>query len=413
MRPLLQANAVCDVLAGLALLELARARFLAEQLPGTTDFEEHARIGLEIGRCGRRIELLLHSRSFSEDYSWQFNYPSFEALGCDYIDSPESAYGTLLRSVEDDDFGMHDLNLALKQCIRVFNGGAQDDQLVDKEKLLGDLRRCGESGFSHGPQKPRRVCRGPAEKKHDDRWRFAEAKELLPRMPRIESTRGLAQKLHHTAFRETVASEIVSLNLLEYADMPWAFYLDMMRQCEDESRHSLMAADLFLKRGGTFNDFLLPYMKSYYEMFWDMNLTERLVALNVDIEAVGAPHLQNIAERLHTIGDTDAAYLFACLNFDERRHARIGAVWLKHLYPSATQRRAALDACRAFTSINLANTSARLTGEDFLGTIDDWAAGHPIYQYDEPMGPQHEREVTPLLARVKGNFSDNVASVFD
>jgi hypothetical protein len=92
--------------------------------------------------------------------------------------------------------------------------------------------------------------RGPSLKIHDIRWNFARTDEPLTRMPRIEFDRGLQQKLHHTAFRETVASEIVGLNLLEYAGMPWAFYLDMMRQCEDESRHSLMAAELLLRREG-------------------------------------------------------------------------------------------------------------------------------------------------------------------
>jgi uncharacterized ferritin-like protein (DUF455 family) len=116
-------------------------------------------------------------------------------------------------------------------------------------------------------------------------------------------------------------------------------------------------------------------MRSYYEVFWDMNLTERLVALNVDIEAVGAPHLQNIAERLKVAGDTEGAYLFSCLHFDEKRHARIGAVWLKYLYPSIAQRRMAIDACRALTSINLANASARVTGESFQRTIDNGPPG--------------------------------------
>jgi uncharacterized ferritin-like protein (DUF455 family) len=175
----------------------------------------------------------------------------------------------------------------------------------------------------------------------------------------------------------------------------------MMRQCEDEARHSLLAGKALHERGGDLDEFVLPFMGNYYEMFWDMDLTERLVALNMDIEAVGAPHLHQISERLKAIGDNDGAHLFSCINDDERRHARIGSYWLKFLHPDPSHRRHMIEACRAFTSINLANAASRLTGEAFLSLLDRWASGHDVYNYYESMGPEHEQEVTPLLARTK------------
>jgi hypothetical protein len=57
-------------------------------------------------------------------------------------------------------------------------------------------------------------------------------------------------KLHHTAFRETLAAEVAALSILEYDGLPWPFYLDMARQVEDESRHALLAFQALEGKGG-------------------------------------------------------------------------------------------------------------------------------------------------------------------
>jgi uncharacterized ferritin-like protein (DUF455 family) len=319
-------------------------------------------------------------------------------------------YQSLCGISAEGGLGFYDLEHVMRQCsISLRDVGRAVPGLADQ--VWSNVCETLNSGPSGAKNLIVRVCRGPETKVHDGRWRFARQDEPLTRMPKIEYKAGLLQKLHHTAFRETVASEIPALNILEFQGLPWGFYIDMMRQCEDEARHSLMAAHELQERGGDFGMFKLPYLRSYYEMFWDMGLTERLVALNIDIEAVGAPHLGDMARRMEVVGDRSAARLFECLHHDEKRHARIGSVWLKHLYPSAAARRAAIDACRALTTVNLASASSRITGQPFWDTFHRWASDSPIYSYDQPLSSEHEVEVTPLLARVKGEISVHAVGI--
>lgn len=384
---------------GAAAFELNCARSLANVLPMTADFDAHADTALAIGACGRRMELLLGVYPLHGHNPVEAGFPVWPP--CSEIESCSSTtvYRLLLAISEPFKLAAYDLRQVLQLCLALSADSKNISETIDTETLIRGLENAARASISICPSSAKRVRRGSVMKRHDPRWRLASPKDPLFRMRRVEEVSGLLQKLHHTAFRETVASEIVGLNLLEYEGMPWAFYIDMTRQCEDEARHSLQAARLLYDRGSNFEAYPLPYLGNYYEMFWDMGLTERLIALNLDIEAVGNPHLGDVAGRLAVIGDDAAAFTFSAIQHDERRHARIGTVWLRYLYPNSDDRRSAIEACRVFLGINLASASSRLIGGDLIGTIERWAAGDPIFVFNEPMGAMHEQEVTPLLAR--------------
>jgi uncharacterized ferritin-like protein (DUF455 family) len=220
----------------------------------------------------------------------------------------------------------------------------------------------------------------------------------MPRLPRIEERDGLLQKLHYTALRETVASEVAALNLLEYDGLPWSFYLDMARQCEDEARHAMMTANALRVRDGEIGNYPIPYLGNYYEMFWEMTLEERLVAMNLDIEAVGQGYLASIPERLEST-DKDAAALYDFICVDERRHARIGTRWLEYLYPQPERRRAAIDACRGLLLVNLASAHTAVMGGTVVDALDRWVTSGGPFRFEEARGIQHEPEIHLLLAR--------------
>jgi uncharacterized ferritin-like protein (DUF455 family) len=394
-----------DMALGLATIELEVARTLAWKLPAVADFEKHAQVSLGIGGAGRRIHTLLmtlptQGRDINTLGVAAFPITSMASSSPGLME----VYRAVLAATEPLGFAAYDLRMAVKTCERELELDPNADGLaacvVLSNDIVHDVVALGQQQRSPSPESgPRRARRGNPEKVHDPRWHIAAADTLLSRMRRVEDPEGMLHKLHHTAFRETVASEIVALNLYEYDGLPWSFYVDMAHQAEDEARHSLMTADLLTARSRQFNDFILPYLGNYYEMFWEMSLTERLVALNLDVEAVGHGLLSEISERLHACGDQIGASLFNHIARDERRHARIGAKWLCHLYPDLGARRSAVEMCRAMTAVNLASAAAAGVGGSAMEKMDAWLSGNPPLQYLDPFSDEHEREVTLLHAR--------------
>src|SRR5262249_38979223 len=145
----------------------------------------------------------------------------------------------------------YDPLLAMSLC------GATQDQctsplMVPPTDVTSWLVKVGVECASNQPKEVIRSVVLCAEKVHDPRSHIAQEMDGLPRMRRVEEPSGLLHKLHHTAFRETLASEVVATSLYEYDGLPWQFYIDMCRQCEDEARHSLMTFKLLASRGGFF-----------------------------------------------------------------------------------------------------------------------------------------------------------------
>jgi uncharacterized ferritin-like protein (DUF455 family) len=213
----------------------------------------------------------------------------------------------------------------------------------------------------------------------------------------IEDPRGLLHKLHHTTFRETVASEVAAMNIYEYDGLPWAFYLDMASQVEDEVRHSTMCRTLLEKRGGYLGQYPQPCYGNYYRMFWEMDLIERLVALNINTEGPGVGYLGEIVRRMEKLGDVNAAALFSHIAYDEQRHAKIGGRWLKYLL-KPQERRDRLRSAEATLFLHLVCAEASCTGELVQHVIQRWETCGNAIVYEDDAGLEYEKEV-PLTGR--------------
>lgn len=402
---------VCTIAVSLAEVELFWARQLTWVLPTSTSFEEHCQIGLAIGAATRRMKILLQvgqelaigelAPSPSEELQrFKLNLKSNSSKGTLY--SHEFLYQTVLSQVKTLGLMSYDLQTTLQYCSKL--GKEYKQKLnhpfsISPDTIIETLLRIGTTYRDRITRSPIRVRRGNTQKNYDKRWQLLPQGCPPPRMKRIETQAGLMHKLHHTALRETLAAEAVALNLFEYDGMPWEFYIDMGRQCEDEARHALLAEMRLREMGGKIGQFQFGCLGNLYHTFWEMTLEERLIALNLDTEAAGQGYLSNVAHRLEKIGDKESATHYEFVLFDERRHARFGIRWFKYLYPDTVSREKALETARAFTIINLASNCAEVIGDNVINVIDEWLAHGGVYHSDEPATADHEQEISLLTAR--------------
>ncbi|HUI00118.1 MAG TPA: DUF455 family protein [Nitrososphaerales archaeon] len=328
----------------------------------------------------------------------------------------DAVYDKVLSATRDVGWRLYDFRLALSYCRR--EGVEEVDSTLrsplggSPRQVVGALLMLDESRAERVLKAPRRARRGGLLKEYDPRWRLVDIGSTVPAPPSFSSREGLMSRLNYTAFNESAATEVAALNLLEYDGMPWRFYLDMARQCEDESRHSLLAAERLEQLGGRIGQFPVSYFGNFYHMFWEMTLVERLIAMNVDTEAVGQVVLGEIGKKLEERGDKESALVYEYLESDERRHARFGGRWMKFLYPDPARRRAAVEACRAMTMVNLASEFAQLTGFDVREAIDYWLAFGGPSVTSEPLDARERLSVSLLTARRGGsNLGDARARV--
>jgi Protein of unknown function (DUF455) len=192
----------------------------------------------------------------------------------------ESLYQAVLDGVETLGYMTYGLQTALRVCrsLQVKGTPKLRSPLTGSPKtVVQTLLHLGVTREKRLLQSPIRIRRGNTNKRYDPRWQLLPLGSRLPRMKQIETQTGLMHKLHHTAFREPVATEMAALNLFEYDGMPWEFYLDMSRQAEDEARHALLAAARLTALGGRIGQFPVGYLGNFYQMFWEMTLAERVV----------------------------------------------------------------------------------------------------------------------------------------
>lgn len=151
------------------------------------------------------------------------------SVGTSYESPPlltyHAFYQNLKRILSSLGYCTYDMCLRLDACLAL-NSAA--DLLVHVPLFAGSspalyrLINAVGTRRNSAPAEPRRARRALARHANDARWMLRSADDHLPRMPRIEERDGLLQKLHYTALRETAASEVPALNLLEYDGLPKA-----------------------------------------------------------------------------------------------------------------------------------------------------------------------------------------------
>lgn len=395
----------------LAELELSEARALCAKLPTEANHESHLSIGLAIGDAGKRIRNLVEA---ADDHGMSARQGSclhvLESVSQrddeahDTPGTPSSLYAALGNLIRGLWPSTNRLMSALQACDTQSSGsplyGVSARALVSATQVLSQSTTHARSTrrTERATRCPERARRAYGHKLYDSQWRIGQVDTQLPIMPKLENLEGLLQKLHHTAFRESVASEICAMNMFEYDAMPWRFYVDMCEQTADEAHHSQLCLQRLAELGGAPGDYLLPYLGNYYEMFWEMDLEERLVAMNLDTEAEGRDYLQDAAYRLRRIGDTRSAALMEQLSMDERRHARFGAIWLGYLNPNQPARRSRVQSCRAMTAISLASAHTARAGGTVQEAIGKWLREGAVLKFSPTSEGEEEEEEIGLTA---------------
>lgn len=407
---------VVDIFSSLAELELFHARQLIWNLPTAPSFEAHCMIGLAIGSSGRRIDAFLRIAGEnmikevapSPPSEWeQFIERGKSEASDKHMHTFRSLYKDILSWVTAESFRTYDAVVLMKFAMSLKS--RYDNYAIPlkgpSDNNIDSLIQVSNSRKRRQLQHPTRARRNNIRKKYDKRWQFVNPGFAPKRIKRIEYPEGLMHKLHHTAFRESLATECSALSMYEYDGLPWSFYIDMARQCEDEARHSLISAERFRELGGKLGDFPLSHFGNFYQMFWEMDLTERLVAMNLDTEAMGQVYLGELGNRVRKVGDKSTSQLFEYLGFDEKRHARFGGKWLAYLYSNPESRKEAIESCRALTAINLASAEAYLSGRTVGEVIDRWITLKetiPQEPQDDHDSDEYEKEISLLAARQAG-----------
>lgn len=164
------------------------------------------------------------------------------------------------------------------------------------------------------------------------------------------------------ATREIFASELCALSIFEYDGLPPDFYFDLIKQMWDESRHS----KFYLEKSISFfpdvinsskdknllniiNNYNetgklpIPKEKNFIDSFYDCNLDERLVFLNIRTEAPAVARLKTKMESEYCSFQTDIKESFLLDRIDEISHSSIGYKWFKFLYPNGDERKTRLE----------------------------------------------------------------------
>jgi hypothetical protein len=148
----------------------------------------------------------------------------------------------------------------------------------------------------------------------------------------------------------------------------------MAKQCWDEMRHATTyftrleaLLPLALARMEPDNPFrnsieryldsgsglIVPRECNLFEMVANADLPERLILMNIRVEA---PAVARLREKINSPFSAEDLYLRRLFEFDkldEMAHSRSGIYWLKHLIPDRLQRQEAIQSADTIRSILL------------------------------------------------------------
>jgi len=176
------------------------------------------------------------------------------------------------------------------------------------------------------------------------------------------------------SLREILASELCSLSIIEYDNLPLQFYWDFAKQSWDEARHSRIYLNLstslfedlesqlmkesnlyqIIKKYRLTNAGLqVPREKNMYEAILNSQLEERLILMNILTEAPAIGRLTRKLKMLICSKYPEIARVFEFDKIDETFHARIGNYWLKQLIPNSFDRRQKIEDTKLLRGILL------------------------------------------------------------
>lgn len=176
------------------------------------------------------------------------------------------------------------------------------------------------------------------------------------------------------SLREILASELCSLSIIEYDNLPLQFYWDFSKQSWDEARHSEVYLNLSISFFDNLSQTLesknklyliiesynltgkglpVPKEKNMYEAILNSELEERLILMNILTEAPAIGRLIKKMKRSICNQYPEIKRTFEFDKIDETFHARIGNYWLKYLIPDPTIRRQKIEDTKMLRGILL------------------------------------------------------------
>nr|WSW49890.1 hypothetical protein OG296_43560 [Streptomyces sp. NBC_01001] len=181
------------------------------------------------------------------------------------------------------------------------------------------------------------------------------------------------------ASREALAAELAALCVIEWDNLPLAFYLDFAKQMWDEARHAafylsaavsllpdleaeLPAAHPLRDDIRTFQEWgtglPIPREGNLYEAMLNATLIERLVIMHHDTET---PAVAGLEKKINsTLWDRrpEIAAGISAVQMDERTHASLGHRWLKFLLPDRSEQEEAIQNARLMRTMLLLTSCA-------------------------------------------------------
>lgn len=166
----------------------------------------------------------------------------------------------------------------------------------------------------------------PAIAARDERFRVVTGQFSEP--PPLPDTPTFDKYMaHRDADNEMHAAEVLGRNLYENPDMPWAYFVDMARQCWDEVRHAVLYQKYLEQLGGHLGQY--PSVPGNYAYRMQLDFPHRLYDLHLRGEKLGMPDLIRYREQAYTNGNITYALLNDFVHADEVPHVKNGR-WLKH-----------------------------------------------------------------------------------
>lgn len=169
-------------------------------------------------------------------------------------------------------------------------------------------------------------ARPPALKRSD-------ANTLLTPMPELLDTVDGRRRFVHFIYAdiEIPAAEICARNILDYgSEMPLQFLYDMARQCSDEARHAIMAAEMLDEYGGVLGEY------THTDRVWwayttGANLAEKLAIEQIIGEGNGLDAAELAMAQFRERGLDSLLRYYEFLQADETVHCAFGNRWIRHL----------------------------------------------------------------------------------
>jgi hypothetical protein len=193
------------------------------------------------------------------------------------------------------------------------------------------------------------------------------------------------------ATQELLAADLCSLSVIEYDNLPFDFYYDFITQSWDETRHAChylqltkkLLPEIYTKTNNSrlkgiieryFETGTLPIRKekNFYEAMQNATLQERMILLNIRTEAPAVRYLTKRMESFFFKDYPDIRESFQFDKNDEIRHGRVGAKWLKYLYPDIQERNNALANADSLRGFLMATALSMYSDKEFVAFLSDF-----------------------------------------